>query len=78
MPHAQREIYEDKDFIYEPSDMSPATAAYNCGLQGIKYLGISTPETDLAFLRGRAARNLQPIIDDADAPPGFPKATALA
>jgi hypothetical protein len=70
MHHAKREIYVDSDFIYEPSDMSDTTAAYNCGVQGIRYLGISTAETDFAFLQGRAARNGQPIIDGPVPPHG--------
>jgi hypothetical protein len=78
MQHAQREFYKDEDFIYEESDMSDTQAAFNCGLQGISYLGIASEETDLAFLRGRTARNHQPIINDPAAPPHFPSATTLA
>jgi len=58
MQHAQREIYDEADFVYEESGMTPVEAAFNCGLKDISYLGINTEATDLAFLRGRSARNL--------------------
>lgn len=62
MRHGERQIFED-DPVFEESDMSDTRAAYLCGLKEIKFLGVWTRGTNLAYMRGRAARNKQPIID---------------
>lgn len=68
MEHTPREVFEE-DPTFEEGNMSPTTAAYQCGLQGIEYLGIWTEGTNRAYLRGRSARTGYPIIDEIDAPP---------
>lgn len=75
--HAQRETFEvdDVDAYPAPADLrhpnaEPVTdtlAAYRAGLQGIAYLGIWTHGANLAYLRGRAARAGNPVIN-ADLP----------
>ena len=67
MRSTEREIFED-DIVFEHSDMSDVTAAFHCGLKNITFLGIWTRGTNLAFMRGRAARQGQAIIDSPDLP----------
>ncbi|MCE9586019.1 hypothetical protein K8R04_01725 [Candidatus Uhrbacteria bacterium] len=68
MSLAQRQTFED-DPVFEETDMKDVVAAYNCGLKNLKFLGIWTEGTNLAYMRGRSARNGYPIIDFPDAPP---------
>jgi len=69
MRSTQRQTFED-DIVFEHSDMSDITAAFHCGLKNIVFLGIWTRGSNLAFMRGRAARQGKAIID-------FPDAAAL-
>lgn len=68
MRHGERQIFEDEP-VFEESDMNDAAAAFHCGRKNIKFLGVWTKGTNLAFMRGRAAREGRPIIDFWDAPP---------
>lgn len=68
MQRGRNEIYGDEDFVFESDDTSPVEAAFNCGLKGISFLGYWTAGTNLAYMRGRAARFGNPIIDFPDAP----------
>lgn len=61
----ERQTFED-EIVFEHSDMSDITAAFHCGLKNITFLGIWTRGSNLAFMRGRAAREGRPIIDLPD------------
>jgi len=71
--HAQRETFEvdDVDAYPAPADLrhpnaEPITdtqAAYQAGLKGTQFLGIWTEAANLAYMRGRAARAGNPVID---------------
>jgi hypothetical protein len=73
MQHAERTFYEvdDVDAYPAPPDLrdpgaEPVTdtaAAFKAGLEGTQYLGIWTSAANLAYMRGRAARHGNPVID---------------
>ena len=72
MKHAPREIYEADpvdELKFDHDGMSETYAAYRCGLMGLSYLGAHTQGTNLAYMRGRAARQGRPIIDFPNSPP---------
>ncbi len=67
MEQTPRQIFDD-DPTNASEELSDTIIAFQCGLQGLDFLGIWTASAFLAYTRGRSARSGYPIIDEPNTP----------